>query len=335
MELNGVINDIVNRAKQVKKKIVLPETTDLRILKAAAIISDENIADIILIGSEKNILKLCDENEINLNTEKVKIIDPLMSDKTPIYVEKFYELRKSKGITIEQAHKTIEDSVYFGVMMVKLGEADGLVSGAIHSTSDTLRPALQIIKAADGVKNVSSFFLMEVPNSKYGLNGKLIFSDCGLIEFPTEEQLCDIAVQSARSYETLVLDKPKVAMLSYSTKGSAKSEAVDKIVRVTNALKNMNLDFEVDGELQLDAAIVEEVAKLKAPNSTVAGHANVLVFPDLEAGNIGYKLVQRFANGIALGPITQGLAKPVNDLSRGCNVEEIIGAVAITCLQAK
>jgi phosphate acetyltransferase len=335
MEITGIVKEIVDKAKLNKKTIVLPETSDLRILKAASVITEQNIANIVLIGNKEDITMLCDKNEIDLDTSVIKIVNPLDNDKKEEYISYLYELRKAKGMTVEQAREILKDNVYFGVMMVKTGDADGLVSGAIHSTADTLRPALQIIKQKEGVRSVSSFFLMEIPNSKYGQNGRLIFSDCGLIEFPTEEQLCDIAVSSAKTYRSFVGNTPKVALLSYSSKGSAKSDAVTKIVNVANTLKSMNLDFDIDGELQLDAAIVPEVAKLKAPQSTVAGNANVLVFPNLEAGNIGYKLVQRFANAVALGPITQGLAKPVNDLSRGCSVEEIIGAVAITCVQAQ
>ena len=229
----------------------------------------------------------------------------------------------------------IKDNIYFATMMVKVGDADGLVSGAIHSTADTLRPALQIIKPDEGIRNVSSFFIMDIPNCDLDSNGKYIFSDCGLIENPTSEQLADIAISSAITYRNLLKEEPKVAMLSYSTKGSAKSESIDKVTEALKLVKEQEVDFEIDGELQLDAAIIKEVAALKAPSSTVAGHANVLIFPNIEAGNIGYKLVQRFAHATAIGPITQGLAKPVNDLSRGCSVEEIIGAVAVTCVQAE
>ena len=246
-----------------------------------------------------------------------------------------YELRKNKGMTLEEAKKINEDKVYFATMMVKANDADGLVSGAIHSTANTLRPALQIIKAADGIKNVSSFFLMETKKKELGENGVLIFSDCGLIEFPTKEQLVvDIAIESAQSYKMLTGYEPKVALLSYSTKGSAKGEAIDKLNEVLNILKEKNVEFDVDGEFQLDAAIIPEVAKLKAPNSSVAGHANVLIFPNLEAGNIGYKMAQRFGDTLAIGPVTQGLKKPVNDLSRGSSVEDIVGTIIVTCMQA-
>ena len=219
--------------------------------------------------------------------------------------------------------------------MVKAGDADGLVSGAIHSTANTLRPALQIIKAREGVGSVSSFFLMESPKTDLGENGVLIFSDCGLIEFPTKEQLVDITCESANSFRQLVGAEPKVAMLSYSTKGSAKNEAIDKLNEVLGMLNEKQVDFAVDGEFQLDAALVPEVAKLKAPGSEVAGHANVLIFPNLEAGNIGYKMAQRFGGCLAIGPVTQGLKRPVNDLSRGSSVEDIVGTIIVTCMQAK
>ena len=246
-----------------------------------------------------------------------------------------YELRKKKGITLEDARKINEDKVYFATMMVKAGDADGLVSGAIHSTANTLRPALQIIKAAEGINNVSSFFLMETHKKDLGTDGVLVFSDCGLIEFPTVEQLVDITIESAQSYRMLTGFEPKVALLSYSTKGSAKNEAIDKLNVVLEKLKEMNVDFEVDGEFQLDAALIPEVAKIKAPDSKVAGHANVLIFPNLEAGNIGYKIAQRFGDALAIGPVTQGLQKPVNDLSRGSTVEDIVGTIIVTCMQAK
>lgn len=335
MEFHGITKEIIEKAKLNKKRIVLPESSDLRILRAAEIISKQNIADIILIGSLDEIEFLCKVNKIELDLSKIKIENPLISEKRDFYINALYELRKNKGLSMIEAMGLINDNIYFATMMVKTGDADGLVSGAIHSTSDTLRPALQIIKAKEGVKNVSSFFLMDIPNCSLDSNGKYIFSDCGLIENPTEEQLADIAIASAGSFRDFVHTEPKVALLSYSTKGSAKSESINKVINALKIVKEANVDFQIDGELQLDAAIIPEVANLKSPNSTVAGHANVLIFPNLESGNIGYKLVQRFANAVALGPITQGLAKPVNDLSRGCNIEEIIGTVAITCMQSK
>ena len=335
MEFTGITKDIIERAKLNKKKIVLPESSDLRILKAADIISKEDIADIILIGSLEEIEFLCKVNSIDLDFTKVKVENPEISEKREFYTNALFELRKNKGLSIIEAMELINDNVYFATMMVKTGDADGLVSGAIHSTADTLRPALQIIKADEGIRNVSTFFLMEVPNCNLDSKGLYIFSDCGLIENPTEEQFADIAIASAISYRNLVKEEPKVAMLSYSTKGSARGESIDKVTGALKLVKDQEVDFDIDGELQVDSALIKEVAALKAPNSTVAGHANVLIFPDINSGNIGYKLVQRLANGIAIGPITQGLSKPINDLSRGCNVKEIIGAIAVTCVQAE
>ena len=267
--------------------------------------------------------------------EKIQIVDPETSNKLVEFANTLYDLRKHKGMSLEQAEKLVHDNVYFATMMVKLGMADGMVSGAVHSTSDTLRPVLQIIKAKEGIKTVSAFFLMETKNREMGADGVFLFADCGLNPFPDEEQLCDITLASVKSFRDLVKKEPKVAFLSYSTKGSAKGEAIDKTVRAVNMIKNMEIDFKIDGELQLDAAIIPEVASLKAPDSQVAGQANILIFPDLQAGNIGYKLAQRFGNMLAIGPITQGLNKPVNDLSRGCKKEDIVGAIAITCLQAE
>lgn len=334
MEYSKITQNLINRAKQNLRKIVLTETTDLRILEAASIISKEKIANIVLIGDKEQISKTCLENNIDINLDLIEVVDNTNFPKIGEYVDKLYELRKNKGITKEDAIKLLQDKIYFGVMMVKLGDADGLVSGAIHSTADILRPALQIIKTKPEINSVSSFFIMESNNKKIGEDGVFVFSDCGLIEIPTEEQLFQIATMSAKSFKLLVEKSPKVAMLSYSTHGSAKSESIDKVVRVTEKLKKSNLDFDVDGELQLDAAILPEVASIKAKNSSVAGKANVLVFPNIEAGNIGYKLAQHFGQATAIGPITQGLLKPINDLSRACNVLEIIGAVAITSIQS-
>lgn len=335
MELDGIVAKMAQRAKQDLKTIVLPETEDARVLKAASIILKEEIANIILIGDENEIKSLCEKENIDMSFSKVKIINNLTSSKKEEYANLLYELRKNKGMTLENAHEVIKDKVYFATLMVKANDADGLVSGAIHSTSDTLRPALQVIKAAEGIKNVSSFFLMETPKKQFGDDGVMLFSDCGLIEFPTVDQLVDITIESAQSYRLLTGEEPRVALLSYSTKGSAKNEAIDKLVEVLRILKEKNVDFDVDGEFQLDAAIIPEVAKLKAPDSKVAGKANVLIFPNLEAGNIGYKMAQRFGDALALGPVTQGLKKPVNDLSRGSSVDDIVGTIIVTCIQAK
>ena len=327
------IEEIKNRAKKDIKTIVLPEASDLRTIEATADVLKEGFAKIVLIGNEEEITKLAKDN--NFDISKAKIINPKNSDKYDTYVEKLYELRKEKGLTLEKAKELLLDSVYFGMMMVKMEEADGLVSGAIHSSSDTLRPALQILKTAPGTKLVSAFFLMVVPNCEYGENGTFIFGDSGLNENPDADKLSEIAISSARSFEQLTGKTAKVAMLSYSTMGSAHSELTEKVVEATKLVKEKAPDLLIDGELQLDAAIIPEVAKSKAPESKVAGNANVLIFPDLNAGNIGYKLVQRLAKAEAYGPLCQGIAKPVNDLSRGCSAKDILGVIAITAVQAQ
>ena len=327
------IDQMKDRARKDIKKIVLPEAKDLRTLKATQIALKENYAKIVLIGNEEYLKEIAKEN--NLDISNAEIIDPLKSEKSKIYAEKLYELRKEKGMTLEKAEELVKDEVYFGMMMVKLEEADGLVSGAIHSTSDTLRPALQILKTAPGTKLVSAFFLMVVPNCEYGEDGVFVFGDCGLNQNPTAEELVEIANSSSKSFEQLVGKESKVAMLSYSTMGSAKSELTQKVIDATNLIKEKYPEIKVDGELQLDAAIVPEVAKSKAPNSSVAGNANTLIFPDLNAGNIGYKLTQRLGKAEAYGPLCQGIARPVNDLSRGCSAEDIAGVIAITAVQAQ
>ena len=327
------IDSIKEKAKKDLKSIVLPETNDIRVLQATDKILKEGFVNVILVGNKEKIKTLANEN--NLDIEAATIVDPAKSEKYEEYVNTFYELRKNKGITLEQAKEMILDNVYFGMMMVKNEDADGLVSGAAHSTADTLRPALQILKTAPGTKLVSSFFLMIVPDCKYGENGTFIFSDCGLNQNPTSEELSEIAISSAKSFEQLVGETPKVAMLSYSTYGSAKSELVDKVVEATKLVKEKAPDLKADGEMQLDAAIIPEIGQSKAPGSEVAGHANTLIFPDLNAGNIGYKLVQRLAKAEAYGPLCQGIAKPVNDLSRGCSSDDIVGVVALTSVQAQ
>lgn len=327
------IDEIKNRAKQEIKTIVLPEATDIRILKAAQIVEKERYAKVILIGDEEEVSKKIKENNIEL--KEIKIIDPLKSEKTEDYANQLYELRKAKGMTLEQAQKIILDPIYFGMMMVKLDDADGLVSGAAHSTADTLRPALQILKTAPGTKLVSAFFIMVVPNCEYGANGTFIFADSGLNEEPDSEKLSEIAISSSKSFKQLVGEEPKVAMLSYSTYGSAHSASTEKVIEATRLVKEKAPDLIVDGELQLDAAIVPEVAEFKAKGSPLKGEANVLIFPDLGAGNIGYKLTQRLAKAEAYGPLCQGIAKPVNDLSRGCNEFDVAGVIAITAVQAQ
>lgn len=327
------IDTIKERAKKDIKTIVLPETEDIRTLQATEKILEERFAKIILIGNEESTKKLAQEN--NINIEGAEIIDPSKSEKYEEYANKFFELRQKKGVSIEKARETMLNNIYFGMMMVKMGDADGLVSGAAHSTADTLRPALQILKTAEGTKLVSAFFLMVVPNCEYGENGTFVFSDAGLNSNPTSEELSEIAISSANSFEQLVGKEAKVAMLSYSTYGSAKSDLVDKVVKATALVKEKVPNMQVDGEMQLDAAIVKEIGEKKAPGSKVAGHANTLIFPDLNAGNIGYKLVQRLAKAEAYGPLCQGIARPVNDLSRGCSSNDIVGVVAITSVQAQ
>jgi phosphate acetyltransferase len=321
------------KAKASKKIIALPEATDKRVIEAAITATKEGFANIILIGNEEEVTKIANEN--NMDISGIQIVNPLTSKKYDEYVEAFYELRKLKGIDYDKAKEMVKDPVYFGTMMVKQGECDGLVSGAIHSTADTLRPALQILKTAPDTKLVSAFFLMVVPNCEYGENGTFVFSDCGLNPDPNAEELSEIAISSAKSFEQLTGKSAKVAMLSFSTYGSAKSDSTKKVIDATNLIKEKAPNIAVDGELQLDAAIIPEVAKSKAPGSSVAGSANTLIFPNLDAGNIGYKLTQRFAKAEAYGPLCQGIAKPVNDLSRGCSSTDIAGVIAITCVQAQ
>ena len=325
------IDTLIERAKKNKKTIVLPESMDRRILEATDKILKNNIANIILIGSNKDI----EENSEGLDLSKAKIINPITNPQTEQLAKKLYELRKEKGLTLEEAHKLLlTDYMYYACMLVKEGYADGVVSGACHSSSNTLRPALQIIKTAPGVELVSAFFLMVVPDCKYGYNGTFVFADCGLEQNPTPEKLADIAYSSSKSFELLTGEKAIVALLSHSTMGSAKHADVDKVTTALKIAKEQYPTLNIDGELQLDAAIDPDIGAMKAPNSKVAGHANTLVFPDLDAGNIGYKLVQRLAKAEAYGPITQGINKPVNDLSRGCSADDIVGVVAITSIQA-
>lgn len=328
-----LMNKLFADAKANKQRIVLPEGEEERTIIATEKIKELGLAYPILIGNVENINKMAKELNVNLNG--VEIIDPNSYDKIDEYVNAFYEIRKNKGMTMEKAEKIVRDPLYFGTMMVKLDDADGMVSGAIHTTGDLLRPGLQIIKTTPGVSVVSSFFIMMVPNSPYGENGMLLFSDCAVNPNPTYEQLAAIAIATADTAKNLCKIEPRVAMLSFSTMGSADHELVEKVRKATELAKELRPDLMIDGELQLDAAIVESVAAQKAPNSPVAGKANVLVFPDLQAGNIGYKLVQRFANAEAIGPMCQGFAKPINDLSRGCSSEDIVNVVALTAVQAQ
>ncbi len=327
------IDEIKERAKKEIKTIILPEAEDIRVLKATEKVLTEKYANIILIGNEEKILEKAKSNKVNI--EGARIIDPENSKDYSKYVELLFELRKNKGMTIEKAKELVLNPVYYGMLMVKDNMADGLVSGAANSTSDTLRPALQILKTAPDTKLVSAFFVMVVPDCEYGENGVFIFGDSGLNENPNPDQLSEIAISSSKSFKQLVGKEPKVAMLSYSTYGSAHSELTEKVIEATKLTKEKDATLLIDGELQLDAAIVPEIAKSKAPGSSLEGNANVLIFPDLDSGNIGYKLVQRLAKAEAYGPLCQGIAKPVNDLSRGCNSDDIAGVVAITAVQAQ
>ena len=314
----SIIDEIKERAKNNKKRIILPESMDRRVLEAASICQKENIAEIILIGNTEKIR----ENNIELNGIKM--------------INDFYELRKEKGMTLDKAKELIvNDYMYFACMLLINDFADGIVSGACHSTSNTLRPALQIIKTSQESKLVSAFFLMSVPNCEYGYHGTFIFSDAGLEPNPDSEKLASIAADSSKSFELLTNQKAQTALLSFSTMGSAEHEDVTKVRNAVQIAHKEYPEYAIDGELQLDAAIVPEIAQMKAPTCKIAGHANVLIFPDLDAGNIGYKLVQRLGKAEAYGPITQGIKKPVNDLSRGCSVNDIVGVVAITSLQTK
>ncbi|QNK39425.1 phosphate acetyltransferase [Caproicibacter fermentans] len=325
------IDQMIEKAIADKKTIVLPEGTDPRVVTAAAEVVKRKIANVILLGKEEEIRKAADGADLS----GIKIIDPENTDLHDDYSNTFYEMRKAKGMTPEKASETMKDATYFGVMLVKKGVADGMVSGACHSTANTLRPALQIIRTAPDAKMVSAFFLINVPNCEYGENGTFIFADSGLNINPSADELSEIAIASAKTFRSLVGAEPKVAMLSFSTKGSGKDALVDKVVEATKLAKEKAPDLLLDGELQADAALVPAVAASKAPGSKVAGHANVLIFPDLNVGNIGYKLVERLAKAEAYGPVLQGIAKPVNDLSRGCKAEDIVGVVAITAVQAQ
>lgn len=326
----GLMDEIKQKARSAGKRIVLPEGVEERTVKAAEIIAKEGIAEVILVGNEDEIK----QKSAGLDYSGVTIIDPEKSEKTKSYADKFYELRKHKGVTEEQALKQVKDPLYYACMMIKMGDADGMVAGAINTTANTLRPALQIIKTSPGISVVSSCFIMILKDKCYGHNGIMVFGDCAVNPNPDEKQLAAIAVSTAKTAAQLTGMDPKVAMLSFSTKGSAKHENVDKVANATKLVKELDPKLMVDGELQADAALVGSVGRLKSPGSPVAGSANVLIFPDLQAGNIGYKLVQRLAGAEAIGPICQGLAAPVNDLSRGCSVDDIVSVVAITAVQA-
>jgi phosphate acetyltransferase len=326
----GFIDEIIQRAKKNKKTIVLPESYEPRTIEACAKLLERGITNVVMIGDREKIQAVAPQWDIS----GARFVDPENSPLFEAYVQAFYEMRKAKGMTPEKARETMKDPLYFGVMMVKQNEADGMVAGAINSTSNTLRPALQILRTAPGTKLVSAFFMIIVPDCDYGHKGTFLFADSGLVEDPDADQLSEIALSSARTFRQLTGAEPYVAMLSYSTYGSAKSPLTEKVVEATRLAREKAPDLLLDGELQLDAALVEQVARSKAPGSQVAGKANVLIFPDLNSGNISYKLAQRLARAEAYGPVTQGIAKPVNDLSRGCSADDIVGVAAITAVQA-
>ena len=323
--MSEFLNRMKAAAKADKKTIVLPEGEDPRTIEAAKKIVAEDLANIVILGDPETI-----------DVPGATVVNPRTAEQHDAYAAKFAELRAKKGVTLPEAMEQMNDATYFGTMMVKMGDADGLVSGACHSTANTLRPALQILKTAPGTKLVSAFMIMCTQTPEYGADGTLMFADCGLNINPTAEELSEIALASAASWRAFMDDaEPRVAMLSFSTMGSAKGEVPTKVQEATNLANEKEPGLALDGDLQLDAAIVQTVADLKAPQSTVAGKANILVFPDLESGNIGYKLVQRFGRAEAYGPVLQGIAKPVNDLSRGCSADDIVGVVAITAVQAQ
>ncbi len=328
--MGSFIETIKSRAAADMQTLVLPEGDDPRTLEAAETILSEHLANLIILGDTQAIAKS------GRNLEGSRIIDPRTADEREAYADKLFELREHKGMTPERAIGLMDDVLFFGNMMVKMGAADGMVCGACHATSDVLRPALQILRTAPGTLAVSSFFIMVVPDCSFGENGVFLFSDCGLEIQPDAEKLANIAISSAKSWSTLFDAVPRVAMLSHSTMGSAaQNDDRDKVAQATSIAREMAPGLALDGELQLDAAIIPEIGAKKAPESSVAGHANVLIFPDLDAGNIGYKLVQRLAKAEAYGPITQGIASPVNDLSRGCTAADIVGVAAITAVQCQ
>lgn len=327
-----VIQKIRAAAKEDRRRIVLPEGGEVRTVKAAAILEKEGLAEVVLLGNPDEIGKVAREHGVDLL--RLRVVDPAKDGKRDSYAKAFFELRKHKGIDEGEAARLMADPIHFGTMMLHTGDVDGFLAGAVHATADTLRPALQIIRRAPGLRAISSFFIMIVPNTQYGQKGVFIFADCAINIDPPAVKLAHIAISSARAGAQLCGLVPRVAMLSFSTKDSAQHELVDKVKEATRIAKENAPDLEIDGEMQADAALVPEVGNRKAPGSPVAGVANVLVFPDLEAANIGYKLVQRLAGAEAIGPILTGLNKPVNDLSRGCSVDDIVNLAAVTMVQA-
>ncbi len=330
----GLIESIKEKAKLSSRTIVLPEPEDERVLKATELVLKEKTAKVILIGNEETIK--ADAAKCGTNIEGAAIVDPKKFDNINKYIDELVELRKSKNLSREEAtNLMLNEPRFFGCMMVRLGDADGLVAGSNSPTADVLKAAIQVVKTAPGINTVSSAFIMETKDGKFGDNGLILFADCAVIPEPNAEQLADIACATAQTASSVVGLNPRVAMLSFSTKGSAAHPLVSKVQFACEILNERNVDFAFDGEMQADAAIIEAIGAKKAPNSKVAGKANILVFPDLQSGNIGYKLVERFAGAFAHGPVVQGLAKPINDLSRGCSVEDIANLVAITATQIK
>lgn len=324
--MSTLMEEIKEKARKQRKTIVLPEAHDERVIQAAGKITKEGFCSIILLGDENKIRE--DANKLNIDLSGVRIINPLKSDKLSDFTNIYFNLRKSKGVDFEKAKETMKNNLFFGAMMVREGMADGFVGGSASPTADVLRAGIHCVGMPEGISTVSSFFLMIWQEKVFA------FADCAVVPNPTEEQLADIAISTADNFSKLVGDEPRVAMLSFSTKGSAEHEMIDKVRKATEIVKKKRSDIKIDGELQFDAAIVEKVGKSKAPGSEISGKANVLIFPDLNAGNIGYKIAQRMGGAEAIGPIVQGLRKPVFDLSRGCSVDDIVGTAAIACLMA-